>query len=165
MQASPNPFPVPLYFILPIFFVAVWILSLSFASVVSGWFTLANHFRSDLEPNGEIRTITPFFYTVYFRYWAHYSGIVRLVSASDGLYLSVLLPFRPGHPPLRIPWGEIQFSRTRRFFFNYVVLTLGNEEQIPLRISQRMAIGLGLLNGPPQSAALFSDPPLPPPIQ
>ncbi|HEV2215051.1 MAG TPA: hypothetical protein VGR64_07155, partial [Terracidiphilus sp.] len=73
--------------------------------------------------------------------------------------------FRPGHPPLRIPWNEIQFSRTQRFFRDYVVLTLGASEQIPLRISTGLAGRLGLLYGPPPGAAISSSPPLPPPIQ
>lgn len=165
MQANSNPFPIPLYFILPLFFVAVWTLALTFTSALSGWFTLANHFRSDLDPTGETRTAPPFFYTVYFRFWTHYSGVVRLTSAADGLYLSVFFPFRPGHPPLRIPWNEIQFSRAQRIFRSYVVLLLGTAEQIPLRIPQRMADRLGLLNGPPPGAALFSGPPVPPPLQ
>ncbi|HVC47890.1 MAG TPA: hypothetical protein VND90_11635 [Terracidiphilus sp.] len=169
MQANTNPFPLPLYFILPLFFVAVWILALTFSSLLSGWYTLANHFRSKLEPAGETRTATPFFWTVYFRYWTHYSGIVRLITAADGLYLSVVLIFRPGHPSLRIPWNEMQFSQTRRFFRTYVVLTLGNEERIPLRIPQRLADRLGLLDGIPQPGLQpgmpLSGPPLPPPLQ
>lgn len=169
MQASPNPFPVPLYYILPLFFVAVWILALTFSSLLSGWYTLANHFRSELEPSGETRTVTPFFHTVYFRYWTHYSGIVRLISASDGLYLSVFVLFRPGHPPLRVPWSEISFSSDSRFFRNYTVLILGSAEQIPLRISRRMADRLGILDGPPQfalqSGMPLSGPPVPPPLQ
>ena len=165
MQASSGTFPTPLYIILPLFFVAVWVLALTFSSALSGWFTLANHFRSDLDPAGETRTASPFFSTVYFRYWTHYSGVVRLTTAADGLYLSVFFLFRPGHPPLRIPWNEIQFSQTSRFFMNYVVLTLGNAEQIPLRISQRLAARLGIQDGPPASATPFSCPPLPPPLQ
>ena len=55
-------------------------------------------------------------------------------------------PFRIGHPPLRIPWNEIQFGRTTRFLRTYIVLALGNEERIPMRIPQRMASKLGILD-------------------
>ena len=165
MHANLDPLPISLYILLPLFFVAVWTLALIFVSAVSGWSALANHFRSNLEPIGETRSAGGFFSSVYFRYWGHYSGVVRLTSATDGLYLSALFPFRPGHPPLRIPWNEIQFSHTRRFFRNYVVLLLGTAEQIPLRIPQRMADRLGLLDGPPPGAMLFPGPPLPPPLQ
>jgi hypothetical protein len=33
-----------------------------------------------------------------------------------GLYLSVLFPFRPGHPPLLIPWQDISATETKRGF-------------------------------------------------
>lgn len=154
-----------LYIILPLFIASVWVLALTFASVLSGWFTLANHFRSALEPSGETRSASGLFSTVYFRYWTHYSGIIRFTSAADGLYLSVFFLFRPGHPPLRIPWSEISFSRTQWFFRSYVVLILGTAEQIPLRIPQRMAERLGILNGPPPFASPLSGLPVPPPLQ
>jgi hypothetical protein len=69
-----------------------------------------------------------------------------MIAAEDALYLSVLFPFRVGHPPLRIPWNEIKLSRTKRFWFRYVVLTLGNQEHIPMRISERMVRNLGILD-------------------
>jgi hypothetical protein len=50
-----------------------------------------------------------------------------------------------GHPPLRIPWNEIQFGRAKFLWLKFVVLTLGNEENIPMRISERMARKLGIL--------------------
>jgi hypothetical protein len=73
-----------------------------------------------------------------------------MTAADDALYLSVLFPFRLGHPPLCIPWKEIKLSRTKRFFRTHVivtevVLTLGNQEKIPMRISERMAKKLGIL--------------------
>ena len=80
------------------------------------------------------------------RYWSHYSSVIRLTAAGDALYASVLLLFRIGHPPLRIPWNEIQFGRAKRVWRNYVVLTLGNQEHIPMRISERMARNLGILD-------------------
>jgi hypothetical protein len=72
--------------------------------------------------------------------------VVRLVAAGDALYASVLFPFRIGHPPLRIPWNEIKLGRTKCFWRTYIVLTLGSEEMIPMRISQRMARNLGILD-------------------
>ncbi len=111
---------------------------------VSGWLALAARFRQQSEPYGDTKAAGPWFYSVYMRFWSHYGSIVRMIASDDALYLSVLLPFRAGHPPLRIPWNEIQFSRTKYFWRRYVVLTLGLQEQIPLRISERMARNLGI---------------------
>jgi len=131
---------------LTILFVALWCTVCFIISMVSGWFALARRFRKRSEPYGDLKSAGPFFYTVYLRFWGHYSSVVRLTAAADALYGSVLFLFRAGHPPLRIPWNEIQFGKTRRVWRTYIVLTLGNEEKIPLRIPVRMARNLGILD-------------------
>lgn len=132
-----------------VFFVALWCVIGCLASIMSGWHVLSRRFTKQSNPYGDTRTAGPFSYGIYMRFWAHYGGVVRLAAASDALYASVIFLFRVGHPPLRIPWDEIRFSRTVRFFFPYVVLTLGNQEQIPMRIPQRMARNLGILDRVP----------------
>jgi hypothetical protein len=149
MQAdSIDPYLAALGF--AIFFAVFWCAIGYFISFIGGWLALTRRFRKQSEPNGEIRSAGPFFYTVYMRFWGHYSSVIRLVAASDALYASVMFPLRIGHPPLRIPWDEIRFSRTKFFFRTYIALTLGNQEQIPMRISLRMARNLGILDRCPQ---------------
>jgi hypothetical protein len=115
-------------------------------SLQSGWFSLGRRFKRQSNPYGETKTAGPFFYTAYMRFWTKYSSVIRLTAAGDALYLSVLFPLRIAHPPLRIPWSEVQLGRTKRFFRSYIVLTLGNEEKIPMRVSLRMARNLGILD-------------------
>jgi hypothetical protein len=143
MMRSPasTSFLLPLAFAL---FIVFWCAISFVISYISGWFALSQHFRRETDPCGEIRSAGPWFYTVYMRGWCHYGGVVRLVAADDAIYASVLAPFRIGHPPLRIPWDEVQVSRTRYLWRRYIELTLGREEQIPMRISERMASNLGL---------------------
>jgi hypothetical protein len=145
VQASPN----DLSPYLPVLLLATGAAFICFIcfliSFISGWFKLSQRFRAQSEPYGEIRRVGPFFYTVYMRYWGHYSSIVRMIAAGDALYLSVILPFRLFHPALRIPWNEVAFGRTKFFWRRYVVLTLGEQERIPMRISERMARKLGIL--------------------
>jgi hypothetical protein len=129
-----------------IFFVTLWCFICFLISLLSGWFSLSRRFKKQSEPYGETHSAGPFFYTVYTRFWSHYGSVIRMIAAEDALYLSVLFPFRVGHPPLRIPWNEIKLSRTKRFWFRYVVLTLGNQEHIPMRISERMVLNLGILD-------------------
>jgi hypothetical protein len=130
-------------------FAALWCGIGYLVSFLTGWFALSLRFRKQSEPYGEARSAGPFFYTIYMRFWSHYSSVIRLTAASDALYLSVLMFFRIGHPPLRIPWDEIRFSRTKFFLRPYIVLTLGLEEQVPMRISLRMARNLGILDRVP----------------
>ncbi len=146
MQASPHNLPPysPLLFL--VFFAALWSFISIVVSLVGGWHALIARFRAQSEPYGQTRTAGPFFYTVYMRWWGHYSSIIRLAAADDALYLSVLFPYRIGHPPLAIPWREIEFGKTSFFWRTYVELTLGQQEHIPMRISQRMARNLGILD-------------------
>ena len=115
-------------------------------SMLSGWHSLANRFWTQLEPHGQTLSAGPYFYTVHMRFWVHNNNVVSITAAADALYLAVMFSFRVGHPPLCIPWEEIKFSRTKRVWWRYVVLTLGEQEKIPLRISERMARNLGILD-------------------
>lgn len=105
---------------------------------------LSRRFSSSPIPSDPIETVGPYGYIVYLRCWAQYGNIIRTIAPNDALYLSVIFVFRPGHPPLRIPWNEITTGKIRHLWRNYIVLTLGNEEKIPMRISERMARKLGL---------------------
>jgi hypothetical protein len=150
VQESQN--SLPLYFILliPAFFVTIWCLSCWAIARVSGWSLLSKRFTAISEPYGDTKSAGPYFYTVYTRFLCHYSSVIRLVAAQDGLYLSVSFLFRFAHPRLCVPWREIELSQTKLFWRRYIVLTLGAEERIPLRVPERMARKLGLLEGTPQ---------------
>jgi hypothetical protein len=76
--------------------------------------------------------------------------MIRMTAADDALYLSVFFLLRIGHPPLRVPWTEITITRTKRFLQSFIVLTLGEQERIPMRISERMARKLGILERIPE---------------
>jgi hypothetical protein len=149
MQASVNDSHLTNYVGIVLFFIVSWCFLCLLISFVTGWYALTQRFRSQSEPLGETRTAGPFFYSIYMRAWSHYGSVIRLTAADDALYLSVLKVFRIGHPSLRVPWDEIKLTRTRRFFIIYIQFTLGNQEKIPMRISQRMARNLGILDRVP----------------
>ncbi len=157
MQASPIYLPIPFPLFATILFTTAWALICLLTSVWSRWHSLSRRFRAQSEPYGETRTAGPLLLTVYTRFLGHYSGSVRLTASEDALYLAVLFLIRVGHPPLCIPWNEIKLSRTKRFWRRYVVLTLGEQEQIPMRIPERMARKLGILNRIPEGANSLPD--------
>ena len=144
MTHNPSETPTILLPLVLLAFAAFWCFVVALCSWLTGWASLARRFRAQSEPYGDVRTAGPWLLTIYMRFWTHYSGVVKMTAAADALYLRIMFMFRPGHPPLRIPWSEIAFSRTRYFFCRYVVLTLGKEEKVPLRISERAARKLGL---------------------
>ena len=145
MQADPSQLPSYIMVIMATVSLAVFCFVSFLSSILTGWHTLSKRFRTESEPYGVTKSAGPFPYTVYTRYWSHYSFIIRMTAAEDALYLSVLLILRIGHPPLRIPWNEIQLSKTTYFMQPLILLTLGEQERIPMRISERMARKLGIL--------------------
>ena len=129
-----------------ILFAPLWCANRFYVSFVSGWLTLSRRSRKQSEPHGEIKTTRPAFSLIFMRFWSHYGSVIQVFAAQDALYALVFFLFRIGHPPLRIPWNEIKLGRTKCFWRTYIVLTLGSEEMIPMRISQRMARNLGILD-------------------
>ena len=58
---------------------------------------------------------------------AKYNGVLRIAHDQLGLYLSVMLLFRVGHPPLFIPWSEIgDVERTKAFLTERVRFSVGH---------------------------------------
>jgi len=126
-----------------VLFVAVWCIGTYIGSIGAGWRALSQRFRAQSKFPGQTQSARPFF-NVCMKNWADYSGIVRIAAEEDALYLSVAFPYRIGHPPLCIPWQEIQLGRTKFLWRRFVVLTLGKQERIPMRISERTAGKLGI---------------------
>jgi hypothetical protein len=144
MQAVQNSMSHNFMYYFWVLFVAQWPFTFFIISYVSGWHRLSNRFSTHLEPRGETRSAGLFPYSVQMRF-TNYNFIIRITAAEDALYLSMFFLLRIGHPPLRIPWNEIQFSTTKSFGMLLVVLTFGEQEKIPMRISERMARKLGIL--------------------
>lgn len=65
--------------------------------------------------------------------------VVALTSA--GLYLAVFPPFRPGHPPLLIPWGEIE-AREEGRWFKRIALTFTSVPGVRVGLPQRFVAGM-----------------------
>jgi len=137
-----------------VYFVMLWCFVCIVLSVMSGWFALSRRFHKQSDPYGETRSAGPFSYGIRMRFRIGYGNVIRLTAAEDALYLSILLLFRIGHPPLRIPWQDVQFGRSKFLWQQYVVLTLGKQERIPMRISERMARKLGILEQIPEASSL-----------
>ena len=146
---------------LPIYFFCLWILMVIglgpvLISILSGWFALSKRFRATAEPSGATRSVVPIFH-VQMRHQGCSS--MRMTTAEDGLYLSMTFISRLAHPPLAIPWNEIQIRPGRFLWIRQFVLTLGNKELIPLRISERIAYELGIIDGPFEGKARTCDGP------
>jgi hypothetical protein len=58
---------------------------------------------------------------------AKYNGVLRIAHDRFGLYLSVMVLFRVGHPPLFIPWNEFgPATRVKELWTERVRFTVGH---------------------------------------
>ena len=118
------------------FGVFFWCSTLFLVGALSGWVTLAQKFRLASPFTGP----TWGGQSAYMRWMSHYGNCLSIGADATGLKLAVFFLFRPGHPPLFLPWSEISVaSRSKFLFFRRVKLVLGREEQIPFSISGTLA--------------------------
>lgn len=117
-----------------VYFIALWCFVCYSLSWIGGWHALAQRYRFEQDFVGEQWR----FRSGKMRWIASFGNCLTLGANSSGLYLAVLFLFRPGQPPLFIPWSEITAQREQRMFIRRIRFTLGNDVRIPLWINQRL---------------------------
>ena len=103
-------------------FSLIWIFALTMSSHLSGWKKLAQQFPATGNETGK----TFPFRTGYIG-WARYKGILTFLINPNGIGLSVIFPFRFGHPAVFIPWDELHnFQKVEKFMHTEVVMDAGD---------------------------------------
>jgi hypothetical protein len=128
---------------IPIIFIAGWVSILNIISFIGGWHELARVYRA----SGSFSGKRFYFQSAGMRWATGYNGCLTVGSNLYGLYLSVFLPFRIGHPALLIPWEDISAKPQRTGWFPTVRLHLAKCPSIPLVISKRLASKLSRASG------------------
>lgn len=82
-------------------FVALWFGVIKIISLL-GWRRLATHYQVDQLPAVRRQWLS----LAYIRA-IQYQRVIRAGASEEGLSMSVIFPFRVGHPPLLIPWHAI----------------------------------------------------------
>jgi hypothetical protein len=130
-------------------FIAAWIAASYLFSIISGWQWLAESYRSRDRFAGKKRG------------WQ--SGTLGCISmnhcwtlgANDsGLYLAMNFLFRIGHPPLFIPWSDIEVGRRRLLFFSSIVFEFAKAPGVLLVLTERRAANLARSHIPAASTPL-----------
>ncbi len=101
---------MPLAFL--VLFPVFWCFISIFLSRTGGWDVLATEYATDLGPPASVST----FQTGRVGF-VNYGSCLRIATNDVGLHLSVLLPFRVGHPSLLVPWDDIRINSTAEGFF------------------------------------------------
>ena len=76
-----------------------------------------------------------------------YNNILTVGADPDGMYVSVFVLFRFGHPPLFIPWEDVSAEAKRVWLFNVVILKFARCPSIPFWISRKLADKLEMASG------------------
>jgi hypothetical protein len=100
----------------PLYFIGLWCAICLLLSVIGGWRRLAQRFPARSQPSGtrygmQRARVGP----------VRYGGCLTIYSSQEGLFISIWLPFRLGHPPLFISRAEIHNPKARRFLWMELV--------------------------------------------
>ena len=130
INQHPALFVAAVFLSLPLF----WIFIVNIIATASGWKLLARRFRAQQPFTGPM--------------WKYQRGAMRgagyngcLIVGADpmGMFLNIMRIFRPGHPPLFIPWSETTLRHQPWLPKEPVEIRLGSGEQIKFRISGALA--------------------------
>jgi hypothetical protein len=131
MNETTTPFPILLLILLfPIGFALIWGFVCYLLAWIGGWQQMARHYRSERVPNGQ----------AVGGFWAmlgpvSHRGTLTLQAAPEGLYLSMMILFRLGHPTLLIPWHAIKRRENAPgSLFTWLALDLGSPKITTLRL-------------------------------
>jgi hypothetical protein len=118
-----------------VYFAALWMGVGFLISMVSGWHSLAERYRTDRP----FPTHKRWMQSAKMRFSCGYNSILTLASDSEALYLGVLAPFRVGHPRLFVPWGNIRVEEPKRYLFLMSRMLRLGPDAIPLRVREPLA--------------------------
>ncbi len=121
---------------------AVWTLLCYGLSRLGGWRDLARHYLAGSRFHGR----RLHFQGVQFAGWVGYNGSFTPGADSMGLYLSVWPIFRIAHPPLYVPWSEIETNVQERRFISVVSFRFAASPATRMRTTLRLARRLAELS-------------------
>jgi len=115
----------------PLMFVFLVPMILIVVSIASGWWGLSLRYKTNKPRPANRRTGS-----AGFRYVFGYNNVLRLGSDSEGLFISSWV--RLFHPPLFIPWHDVEVGEAKRMLFQrYRILTLGPANRVPVSIDAK----------------------------
>ena len=122
----------------PIFFTALWVGITLLMSFIGGWGRVGKSYAAAGKPSGGrlLRHVTGMFGV------ASYKHVLTVITTDDGLYIENRAIFRPGHPPLFIPFSAIFHPRRQTlFFWEYVAFEIGSPPLASARLPSKVFEG------------------------
>lgn len=122
----------------PIFFSALWIGITLLMSFIGGWGRVAKVYAAVGEPpQGRVLKHVMGMFGM-----ARYKHVLTVITTDTGLYIENRKVFRPGHPPLFIPFTAITYARKQTlFFWEFVAFEIGNPPLAGVRLPSKVFEG------------------------
>ena len=106
------PSGIPIAILFPFFFVGMWCF-VCFIISRFGWSAWAEIYRCDRQLQGKSYSGR----SGQFNFQGCYNRALNVVLCEEGIGLSVMLPWRVGHPPLLLPWSKVVGVEEKNYFF------------------------------------------------
>ncbi len=113
-------------------FIGFWVLLCNIIGYTSGWWSLARSYRHNEQFGGKSRRV----HNV--RLNRSNYGTMTVGADANGLYLAAFFLFRPGHPPLFIPWADVTVTLVKGWFWRkYLEMTFVMTPDVRLQIPEK----------------------------
>lgn len=127
--------------VFPIFFISLWLFVCWILSHVGGWHRLSQSFTTTEKPDNQCLNLASI--RVGF---INYNHCTTLCFSSKGLFISVLRIFRVGHPPLLIPWYELNNPRIKQFLWKrFVIVDVGLPKIVSISLPESVYKQMNLM--------------------
>ena len=114
---QPMHWPAMLAIVLfPVLLVGLWVAILHLIATASGWRALAGAYAGDRPFQGRTYSGVNGWVGMLGYGWSLTVGGNR-----EGFHMSVMRPFRPGQPPLFVPWDDVRFESGQALLLGPVV--------------------------------------------
>lgn len=124
--------------VFPIFFTALWVSITLLMSFIGGWGKVGKRYAATgTPPQGRVLKHVMGMFGM-----ARYKHVLTVITTDTGLYIENRKVFRPGHPPLFIPFSAIFNARKQTlFFWEYVAFEINDPPLAGVRLPSKVFEG------------------------
>lgn len=121
-------------YLFPVFFISIWVFVSFLLSVAGGWRNLGKIYLADGAFDGK-----KWYFQSLKMGVVNYNSCVNIAANENSLYISVLPIFRIGHPPLNIPFSELQGKEYKGWIFRYVIIHTDKAKGTNIKLFKKQA--------------------------
>ncbi len=132
---------------IPLAIVLVWCAVLSLLAKLGGWSALAEHYRADSDFDGPKRRFQSIGMERVRAMPVSINNVAEIGVDGQYLRLSMFLLFRPGHPPLKIPFSDLSAHERKLLLGSDVLMRTAREPSIGIVISRALAEWIAASSG------------------